>query len=677
MLANGNNNQVLTSRGTTLAPVWATSSGVPYTGATAQVDLGAYALKLQGITVGVGAGANPNNTAFGNGALLSNLSSAYYNNAIGLDALGSNTSGIDNTGLGAQAGKSNLVGNSNTSIGSSAMFYSTGTGFNTAVGMEAMKNTTSGSYNVSIGSKSLLINITGSNNTVLGSTADVATPALTNATAIGYGAVVDATNKIQLGNTSVTAVNTSGAITGLSFIKSLGTAAQFLKADGTVDGSTYLTSASTATTATNIAGGSGGSIPYQTAANTSAMLANGTNNQVLTSRGTTLAPVWATSSGVPYTGATAQVDLGAYDLKLQGLKIGLGGGAVSGNTSFGVEALVSNASTAYNNNAVGMYTLWSNTTGLNNTGIGAQAGRQNQTGSQNTSIGAFAMYSSTGVGSNSAVGYESLYNTSTGSNNTAIGFQSLRANVTGSNNTGLGYQSNVASGALINATAIGYGANVAVSNTIQLGNTSVTDVKTSGTITAGAVTYPKIDGTTNQVLTTNGSGALTWSTPTSGATSLAAISGSNAYGGSITSGVLTLTPADATNGGILTNGVQTITGAKTLNGSLTGNSTGVSTIAGFSANMNAQIGTTYTLSASDNGKIITLSNAAAITLTVPSLFAGFNCMIVQLGVGAVTLTVSGTTISNRSTFTKTAGTNAIATLIALTSTTFISAGDMQ
>ena len=55
------------------------------------------------------------------------------------------------------------------------------------------------------------------------------------------------------------------------------------------------TSATTATTATNIAGGSGGSIPYQSAASTTALLANGTAGQVLTSAGTTLAPTWSTA----------------------------------------------------------------------------------------------------------------------------------------------------------------------------------------------------------------------------------------------------------------------------------------------------------------------------------------------------------------------------------------------
>lgn len=93
--------------------------------------------------------------------------------------------------------------------------------------------------------------------------------------------------------------------------------------------------------------------------------------------------------------------------------------------------------------------------------------------------------------------------------------------------------------------------------------------------------------------------------------------------------------------------------------------------------INSQIGTSYTLLASDNGKTITMSNGSAITLTVPSgLGAGFSCLIAQLGAGAVTLAASGTTINNRQSFTKTAGTYAIMTLLATTANTFISQGDM-
>jgi hypothetical protein len=89
----------------------------------------------------------------------------------------------------------------------------------------------------------------------------------------------------------------------------------------------------------------------------------------------------------------------------------------------------------------------------------------------------------------------------------------------------------VASANLTNATAIGNGAIVASSNTIQLGNTRVTNVKTSGTLTAGDVTYPNIHGASGQVLSTTGSGTLTWTTVSSGASDLHTIGES--YGGGI------------------------------------------------------------------------------------------------------------------------------------------------
>jgi len=46
-------------------------------------------------------------------------------------------------------------------------------------------------------------------------------------------------------------------------------------------------------TATNLAGGAAGSVPYQTASGTTAMLAAGTNGQVLTIDGSGL-PTWST-----------------------------------------------------------------------------------------------------------------------------------------------------------------------------------------------------------------------------------------------------------------------------------------------------------------------------------------------------------------------------------------------
>ena len=49
-----------------------------------------------------------------------------------------------------------------------------------------------------------------------------------------------------------------------------------------------------ATSATNIAGGTGGSLPYQSAANTTAFLSNGTTGQYLVSNGGASAPSWTT-----------------------------------------------------------------------------------------------------------------------------------------------------------------------------------------------------------------------------------------------------------------------------------------------------------------------------------------------------------------------------------------------
>ena len=99
--------------------------------------------------------------------------------------------------------------------------------------------------------------------------------------------------------------------------------------------------------------------------------------------------------------------------------------------------------------------------------------------------------------------------------------------------------------------------------------------------------------------------------------------------------------------------------------------------ASLNANINAQTGTIYTLTIADNGKIVTLNDDSDITLTVPALAAGFNCLIIQLGVGQVSLSPSSSFISNRSSFTKTAGQNAIITLVAITDGNFISSGDMS
>lgn len=80
-------------------------------------------------------------------------------------------------------------------------------------------------------------------------------------------------------------------------------------------------------------------------------------------------------------------------------------------------------------------------------------------------------------------------------------------------------------------------------------------------------------------------------------------------------------------------------------------------ISGYKGNINFQTGTSYTLQASDTGKVIDMLNAGAITLDMPNnLAVGFCCTVVQSGAGAITFTpASGATRRNRQSHTKSAG----------------------
>lgn len=87
-------------------------------------------------------------------------------------------------------------------------------------------------------------------------------------------------------------------------------------------------------------------------------------------------------------------------------------------------------------------------------------------------------------------------------------------------------------------------------------------------------------------------------------------------------------------------------------------------ISGYKGNINTQTGTSYTLLASDSGKIVELTNASAIALTAaPGLPKGFCCTIVQGGAGVATVASSGSgSVVNRQSQFKTAGANAMCTL---------------
>jgi hypothetical protein len=189
--------------------------------------------------------------------------------------------------------------------------------------------------------------------------------------------------------------------------------------------------------------------------------------------------LYAETSGASsslWTQSGTDVVYTAGDAQINGLTVGRGAGNIASNTANGSRA------------------LFSNTFGIYNTATGNGALISNTEGDGNTANGTLALFSNTD-----------------GSNNTANGSRALFSNTTGSNNTAIGYAADVTSGSLVNATAIGFNAKVNADNKIQLGDINVTSVATSGALTTGTVTYPIVNGTVGQVLTTDGAGAATWS----------------------------------------------------------------------------------------------------------------------------------------------------------------------
>lgn len=155
------------------------------------------------------------------------------------------------------------------------------------------------------------------------------------------------------------------------------------------------------------------------------------------------------------------------DLTVNGITVGKGAGTGSYNTAMGSNALISNTTGGYNN-AIGRGALTSNISGTNNIALGANALLSNTTGNSNIAIGANA-----------------LNGTTTGKKNIAIGFNNMNAFNSGSNNTSLGSEITFSTG-ISNSIAIGYGVSILASNTIQMGNSTITNanIQVAWTVTS-------------------------------------------------------------------------------------------------------------------------------------------------------------------------------------------------
>jgi hypothetical protein len=201
---------------------------------------------------------------------------------------------------------------------------------------------------------------------------------------------------------------------------------------------------------------------------------------------------------------------GANDDGTNNLNTGIGRSALrdttsgANNTAVGNSALLLN-STGGSNTAVGVSSLSSNITGSSNTAVGYYSLR-NSTGSSNTAIGWWSLLANTTGGGNTGLGRSALKDNTTGGSNVGVGYEALSTNTTGQRNTALGYTAGkkISDGTTDNSISndsvyignatkanasgetnqivIGYNAIGAGSNSVVLGNDSITKTVLKGSV---------------------------------------------------------------------------------------------------------------------------------------------------------------------------------------------------
>lgn len=146
------------------------------------------------------------NIAVGSQALISNTT-GYYNSTTGAGSMYFNTTGYYNSAFGGGVLGSNSTGYENSAAGFSAMGANTTGYYNSAFGTVALNLNTTGYGNSAFGYAALTGNSTGTFNTGLGFGADMTFGnVFSNATAVGALAIVNASNKVRIGDVNVTVI---------------------------------------------------------------------------------------------------------------------------------------------------------------------------------------------------------------------------------------------------------------------------------------------------------------------------------------------------------------------------------------------------------------------------------------------------------------------------------------
>ena len=257
------------------------------------------------------------------------------------------------------------------------------------------------------------------------------------------------------------------------------------------------------------------------AANTASILTNSSDIELKapiispTFTGTPTAPTAAAGINTTQLATTAFVNNATSNISASSISgtVALSKGGTGQTTIAGIKSVLGLASSKV---AVGA-NAGLTTQGSGASAFGGGAGETNQ-GAYSVAIGYVAGQSNQGtlsvaVGNNAAQSGQ-------GSQSVAIGYAAGQ-NSQGANAVAIGGYS---TSSFANSIAIGYKATTTAANTIQLGgdgvvsgSTAITNVKTTGTLTAGTVTYPNAhNSTAGQLLSINATGTAAWTTPASG-----------------------------------------------------------------------------------------------------------------------------------------------------------------
>ena len=428
------------------------------------------------------------NFVMGQGATITSHGSE--NIGVGYNALSGVTFGYSNVAIGANSQLGLTTGIFNVGIGTSTLASNTGS-TNVALGHASLGSKVGGSGNVALGFNSgrYIIgggsNVTSDNSVFLGTGARASNTGETNQIVMGTDAEGNGSNTITFGNDSVITNHFTGNLIIPKTISS-GTGV-ILKDTGVI----MLHDFSHPTGDTAIPSG---------------------------------ANVFLGGAGNFTMGSTAT------SISHASLNIGIGSGALSSNTvgsqniAIGLQSMTLNQGGAQNV-AIGSQSLLSNTSGYFNVAIGAGSMFSNVGGFQNLGIGTGALYQNLSGSSNVVIGINAMRDNETGSSNVAAGLDALRANIGGSQNFGLGASSLRLNTTGSNNIAVGPGAlgqNISTDYNIGLGfqaghflgDGSTANTASVNCIYIGRGTRSFADSTNNEIAlgyfsTGNGSNTVT------------------------------------------------------------------------------------------------------------------------------------------------------------------------